>query len=88
MPAENRSPTPSVLLPRPRRQKPALLDACGRADGEVAANGLLDLGEGRIAFLYLAGRFASPEEGFMNNIIYIVGLIVIVLVILGFLGLR
>ncbi len=35
------------------------------------------------------GRMAYSERGhFMNNIIYIVGLIVIVLAILSFLGLR
>jgi hypothetical protein len=34
------------------------------------------------------GGMANPEENYMNNIIYIVGLIVIVLFILGFFGLR
>jgi small-conductance mechanosensitive channel len=34
------------------------------------------------------GRMTNPEENFMNNIIYIVGLIVIVLFILGYFGLR
>jgi hypothetical protein len=34
------------------------------------------------------GGMANPEENYMNNIIYIVGLIVIVLFILGYFGLR
>jgi len=35
-----------------------------------------------------ASAASEPHEDFMNQIIYIVGLVVIVLIILGFVGLR
>jgi hypothetical protein len=61
---------------------------CGNVQSIAPVRGSLKTGDWRILLNFQSGRATHTEGNLMNSIIYIVGLIVIVLFILGFFGLR
>jgi hypothetical protein len=68
--------------------EPTMRQPCDNPGTIAAESGCLSAGTAVAAFIHAGAAPAQAWGLAMNNIIYIVGLIVVVLVILSFLGLR